>query len=425
MANTINQGTANSIAYYPVDGTDIDDAGPEFVWDNNANRVKLSKLYTSATDALLSIAYAGTSTAAPPVYFVRSRGTIDNPVTLQNADKLPSLTFVGRGPTAYRTGAYIGATINGTTITNSSMPTDIVFGTDNGTGIADRARLNKNGELQVNVIRDFSGGTLTLNPTSTLNLGAVTKIAVSDGSTGQFLVKASNGRLAWANGSSGGNPFNQNLNTTNDVAFKSVTTDSLVFSGTGPVAIDSDNDLNFTASGNITFNGNPLPSTLNSLTDVVITNLGTGQILQYNGTNWVNANQTGGGTGSYPSRMTKTGVVNSLAPNSEANIDLNVFKGYALYKIQASHPAWVRMYSSSAARTADQSRAQSTDPLPSAGVLTEVITSSSNEILSFSPALMCYNNDSTVNSNAYIRVKNLTNQTVNLSLILTVLQTEE
>jgi len=123
--------------------------------------------------------------------------------------------------------------------------------------------------------------------------------------------------------------------------------------------------------------------------------------------------------------MTNTGVVNSLAPNSEANIDLNVFKGYALYKIQASHPAWVRMYSSSAARTADQSRAQSTDPLPSAGVLTEVITSSSNEILSFSPALMCYNNDSTVNSNAYIRVKNLTNQTVNLSLILTVLQMEE
>lgn len=425
MANTINQGTTNSVAYYPAAGTDIDDTGPEFIWDNNANRVILSKSYTSASDALLSLAYAGTSTSAPPVFFVRTRGTISAPVTLQNADRLPALTFVGRGLTAYRTGAYVGAVINGTTINDSSMPTDIVFGTNNGTGIADRAKLNKDGEWQVNVIKDFFGGTLTLNPTSTLDLGAVTKIAVSDGSTGQFLVKASNGRLAWASGSSGGNPFDQNLNTTNDVAFRSVTTDSLVFSGTGPVAIDSDNDLNFTASGNITFNGNPLPSTLNSLTDVVITNLGTGQILQYNGTTWVNANQTGGGTESYPSRMTKTGGVNSLAPNSEANIDLDAFKGYALYQIQVSHPAWVRMYSSSAARTADQSRAQSTDPLPSAGVLTEVITSSSNEILSFSPALMCYNNDSTVNSNAYIRVKNLTNQTVNLSLILTVLQMEE
>jgi hypothetical protein len=57
--------------------------------------------------------------------------------------------------------------------------------------------------------------------------------------------------------------FNQNLNTTNNVTFNSVTATSidvenLEFTGTGPIVISSGNDLKFTSAGDITFNGSKL-----------------------------------------------------------------------------------------------------------------------------------------------------------------------
>lgn len=100
--------------------------------------------------------------------------------------------------------------------------------------------------------------------------------------------------------------FNNLYATTANVA-------TLNFTGTGPVAISSGNDLNFTATGNITFNGSQLATVattgsyndlsnkptlttnLDGLTDVVITSASNGQVLQYNGTNWVNASAAAGG----------------------------------------------------------------------------------------------------------------------------------
>jgi hypothetical protein len=57
--------------------------------------------------------------------------------------------------------------------------------------------------------------------------------------------------------------FDQSLNTTNNVTFNSVTATSidvenLEFTGTGPIVISSGNDLRFTSSGEITFNGQQL-----------------------------------------------------------------------------------------------------------------------------------------------------------------------
>lgn len=57
--------------------------------------------------------------------------------------------------------------------------------------------------------------------------------------------------------------FNQSLNTTNNVTFSSVTATSidvenLEFIGTGPIVISSGNDLRFTSTGDITFNGKRL-----------------------------------------------------------------------------------------------------------------------------------------------------------------------
>jgi hypothetical protein len=96
------------------------------------------------------------------------------------------------------------------------------------------------------------------------------------------------------------------------------------------------------------------------------------------------------------------------------------------------------MYSSAVAQaidtTADQTRlgwnllgrSISTDPSPSAGVLAEVVTTTINETVSFSPAVICYNNDLVVSSNTYITVQNLTNTNGSqaFTVTLTLLQTE-
>ena len=42
MANIINSGVATSLAYYPVTGTDIDDAGSNLIWNPATNTVSIT-----------------------------------------------------------------------------------------------------------------------------------------------------------------------------------------------------------------------------------------------------------------------------------------------------------------------------------------------------------------------------------------------
>ena len=89
---------------------------------------------------------------------------------------------------------------------------------------------------------------------------------------------------------------------------------------------------------------------------------------------WV-ADQTGGGGGSgLQSRTSANAATASIANGASANIQITAAKTYALQKIQTSAAAWVTLYVSDAARTADASRNETTDPLPGAGVIAEVIT---------------------------------------------------
>ena len=74
-------------------------------------------------------------------------------------------------------------------------------------------------------------------------------------------------------------------------------------------------------------------------------------------------------------RTTANTVTASIANGASANIEITAAKTYALQKIQTDAAAWVTLYVSAAARTADASRNETTDPLPGAGVIAEVITS--------------------------------------------------
>ncbi len=99
------------------------------------------------------------------------------------------------------------------------------------------------------------------------------------------------------------------------------------------------------------------------------------------------------------------------------------FKTYSLLKIQTSHAAWVRLYVSDAARTADAVRTEGVDPAPGAGVLAEVVTTGGQTIL-MSPGVFGWSNESPANTNIPCAVTNKSGSTAIITVTLTLIQLE-
>jgi len=153
---------------------------------------------------------------------------------------------------------------------------------------------------------------------------------------------------------------------------------------------------------------------LDAIGNVVETTLTTGQVLSYNGSNWVNADA--------PS-VRKT--ISYTAPNlnNENSLDFSFTtpKTYALLKITTSHAAWVTLYTDTTSRTVDAIRSETTDPTPGSGVLAEVITTSGVTQL-ISPGTICYN--SAGSNTTYAKVVNKSGTQVNLQITLTLVPLE-
>lgn len=132
------------------------------------------------------------------------------------------------------------------------------------------------------------------------------------------------------------------------------------------------------------------------------------------------AGASGGGGSSLQTRTTKTATVTSVADDATQNFTIDGFKAFALMKIETSHAAWVRLYIDSASRTADASRAETSDPDPDAGVIAEVVTTGA-ETVNLSPAVMGWLTSGTSISAA---VTNRSGSTNNIVVTLTVLQLE-
>ena len=127
---------------------------------------------------------------------------------------------------------------------------------------------------------------------------------------------------------------------------------------------------------------------------------------------------TGGGAGSgLQARTTANAATASIANGASANIQITAAKTYALQKIQTSAAAWVTLYVSDAARTADASRNETTDPLPGAGVIAEVITSD-GAIQNITPGTLGWNDESTPTSEAYLKVVNKSGSTQAITVTL-------
>jgi hypothetical protein len=167
-------------------------------------------------------------------------------------------------------------------------------------------------------------------------------------------------------------------------------------------------------------------ASINDLADVTVSSPTVGQVLKWNGTAWINdtdANSGGGGGGTLSTRTTRSVTTSSIANLASANATITGFSGYALLSIQTSAAAWVTVYTSSAARTADASRAITDDPVPGSGVIAEVITTGAQTQV-FTPGVFGYNDETSPTTDIQIKVVNRSGSTAAITVTVKLLQLE-
>jgi plastocyanin len=135
------------------------------------------------------------------------------------------------------------------------------------------------------------------------------------------------------------------------------------------------------------------------------------------------ADPSASGGSSLPSRISPSQATSSIANGAVANLDITGFKGYALYTITTSAAAWVTLYTDGAARTADGSRTESTDPAPDAGVVAEVITTGAQTVR-LSPGAIGYNLETSPTTNIPVTVRNKSGGNATITVALQILQLE-
>lgn len=97
---------------------------------------------------------------------------------------------------------------------------------------------------------------------------------------------------------------------------------------------------------------------------------------------------SGGGSGA--SRVSEAETTSSIADGASGNVEYATLgKSFALQKVTVDKQCWVRVYSDTAARTADAGRTQGTDPSDGSGVIAEFIaTASGSTTFKITPSIM-------------------------------------
>jgi hypothetical protein len=109
--------------------------------------------------------------------------------------------------------------------------------------------------------------------------------------------------------------------------------------------------------------------------------------------------------------------------NNSSIISTTAYHGFNIYSIQTSSAAWVTVYNTSTAATADTGRSISIDPVPGSGVIAEAITTGAQTV-NFTPCVGGYLNNSPPNTTLSMKVVNTGNSAAAITVTLTVLQTE-
>jgi hypothetical protein len=133
---------------------------------------------------------------------------------------------------------------------------------------------------------------------------------------------------------------------------------------------------------------------------------------------------TGGSVSGLGSREILTATTGALAIDAVGNISITGFKTYALLAVISEIPAWIRVYASAAARTADAARLETEDPLPGSGVIAEVITTTDNQTVLFTPATIGFNAETPAANTVYLAVKNKGTGVATIDVTLILVQLE-
>jgi hypothetical protein len=147
-----------------------------------------------------------------------------------------------------------------------------------------------------------------------------------------------------------------------------------------------------------------------------------GDVLTYDSTNKTYHPKTSSGGSS--TRTQVSGTTASIADGASADLTISgTGKAGQLLSIETDAAAWVTLYVSQATRTADASRAETTDPNPGSGVLAEVITTGAQTVLS-TPSTAFFNDEATPASELYLKVVNKSGASAAISVTLKVIPIE-
>jgi len=234
---------------------------------------------------------------------------------------------------------------------------------------------------QTNVVADTATDTLTLVAGSNVTI-------TTDANADSITINASGG------GGGGGTDLNSLTGGTLDVA-----ADSIGFID----ADDSNNSKKDTiadlvtaiAGTGLSASSGVLSSTITQYADsnvdshLNVSSAGSNEFLQWSGSDfqWAAA---GGGGGGGASRVSEAETTASIADGASGSVEYATLgKSFALQKVTVDKECWVRVYSDTAARTADAGRSQGTDPSDGSGVIAEFIaTASGTTTFKITPSIM-------------------------------------
>jgi hypothetical protein len=165
--------------------------------------------------------------------------------------------------------------------------------------------------------------------------------------------------------------------------------------------------------------------------DSTLRKINSGESIKFIGTNGIttasdsegNITISAAGVSGLASRTTPSSSTGNIVDAATANVTITGFKGYLLYKIQTSAAAWVRIYTSVAARTADSGRSEGVDPSPGAGVIAEAITTGAQTVL-ITPGTIGFNDESSPTTNIELAVTNKSGGSADITVTLTVVKVE-
>jgi hypothetical protein len=120
----------------------------------------------------------------------------------------------------------------------------------------------------------------------------------------------------------------------------------------------------------------------------------------------------------FPVRTTATITTASLAANATENGSITLAKTSQIFHIETDFPAWIRLYDTDAARTADASRLSTVFPTAGTGVVADIVTAVGALAINQSPVETFVNNDSPAAAACYYAIKNL--DSVDRAITLTI-----